>query len=136
MTTKPESKPGALALPLRISEHTKCIVYDATDQALFAVIADHVARNAAAYSLMLAVNESEHYRNEARALMARCEALEGALESIRVTLDGWVDGARIGALSAEQRGDDDEQVAQSNTRENYQKLVNIAARALLAGKGE
>ena len=73
--------------------------------------------------------------NEVTALRARCERLEAALTSILTTLDGWADGARIAALSAEQRGDDDEQVGQSNTRENYGKLVNIG-RAALAGEGK
>ena len=63
------------------------------------------------------------------------EALAGVLDTLRITLDGWADGARIAALSAEQRGDDDEQVAQSNTRENYGKLVRIADAALSAWKG-
>jgi hypothetical protein len=70
-----------------------------------------------------------------RALLARNAELVAALSTIVDTLDGWADGARIAALSAEERGDDDEQVAQSNTRENYGKLVRIARAALAAAEG-
>ena len=65
-----------------------------------------------------------------RALMAERDRLRAELESVTVTLDGWKDGARIAALSAEQRGDDAEQVAQSNIHDNYGKLVSIARAAL------